>query len=361
MVMRRWKGGRGAALGAASCVLGAAVLLVGAAGTPESAPAAPREPAGPPAAPAPAAPRPQAKATPPGAGSVRLAPRARQLSTYALDARLEVASGDVTFQVPPAYQDKFAFWTGRMKGQKRFELYQIQTSTQERASDGTVPFKRILARFQLELEREGKPMAAYGSLQKDMTTHAWEGTLDALGNVKEIRRTQGVDNPEAAELWTPMVERLFPPLGASRDLAVGKGFTDVTSLPLPSPLKIAGLETIRVRMAREYILKDSSGGLASFEVRTTYALDPDTPPTQPGTTCTISGGGTGEATFDVRRGVFLATSMPTRMTIEIEAPLQPLEDQTEAAAPGKGTTRIDLILKASGRQTVRRYWGEEED
>ena len=300
-------------------------------------------------------------APPQAAGTIRFTPKARQLSTYVVEGRLDVTNRDVTFDAPPAYRDKFAFWTGRMKGQKRFELYQFQTSTQERAADGTVPFKRILTRFQLELEREGRPLAAMGSLQKDMTTRAWEGTLDPLGNVKEIRRTQGVDNPDAAELWMPMIERLFPPLPGARNLVAGKGFTDVVSVPLPSQLKIRGLEEIHVTVTREYLLKETTGGIAKFEVRTTYAPDPGTPPTEPGTACAISGGGTGEATFDLKRGVFLGTTLPTQMTLEVKAPLQPLEGQPPTADPGTGTTRIDLDLRLSGQQTVRRYWGEEED
>lgn len=297
----------------------------------------------------------------PAPSTVRLTPKARPLSTYLLEARLDLANRDVTFEAPAAYHDKFAFWTGRMKGHKRSEIYEFQTSTQERAADGTVPFKRLLSRFQVEMEREGKPLAAYGSLQKDMASHAWEGVLDPLGNVREIRKVQGIDNSDAAELWMPMIERVFPPLPEAREIAAGKGFSDTVALPLPSRLHIRGLEDVRVLVTRDYLLKDSTSTMARFEVRTTYALDPETPPGDRRTTCAIAGGGIGEASFDLRRGVFLETKLPTRMTIDITAPLQPLEGQPPADAPLRASTRVELDLSIRGRQTVRRFWGEDED
>ncbi|HEU4400473.1 MAG TPA: hypothetical protein VFT43_00065, partial [Candidatus Polarisedimenticolia bacterium] len=137
------------------------LLAVGAAfSRPGDAPGVPESPgssnkksasASGPTASAPAAPTPVPPST------LRFAPRARRLSTYTNVVRLEITTRDVTFEAPPAYQQSFAFWSGRMKGQTKTELFQLQTLTQERAGDGTVPFKRTLPRFQVEIQKDGGP------------------------------------------------------------------------------------------------------------------------------------------------------------------------------------------------------------
>ena len=53
--------------------------------------------------------------------------------------------------------------------------------------------------------------------------------------------------------------------------------------------------------------------------------------------------------LDVRRNLIIGALDPRHDAV----------DQT--ACPGTGTTRIDLNLRLSGQQTVRSYWGEEED
>jgi hypothetical protein len=292
---------------------------------------------------------------------IRLVPKARPMSTYMLQGRFEIFTKDVTFDVPPAYHDSFAFWTERMSRNKRMEVIEMVTVTQEPKEDGSVPFRRTIPRFNLELEKKGQPLAPYGPLDKQVTTLVWEGALDRFGNQKEIKKVAGADNPEIAAMAFPQFEATFPVIREPRDIKLGEAFIETRVLPLPSRLNVLGLEDTTVRLTREYTLKEATGERATFVVKVTYANDPANPPKAPGTTCTIAGGGTGEALFDTRRGVFLNSSLPTTMTVDIEAPLRPLPEKPETADPGKGKTHLEMDLLLSGQLTVRRTWGEEED
>lgn len=293
--------------------------------------------------------------------ALRLTPKARVMSTYTLECRFEVFTKNVTFDVPQAYQDSFAFWTGRMTQNKRMEVIEIVTSTSESNQNGSVPFKRTVPKFNLELEKKGQPLTPYGPLEKQVTSLAWAGSLDRFGNVKEIRKVAGPDNPEVDGVAFPQFDAVFPELQGPREIRVGEAFTETRVLPLPTRVNVLGLEQTTVRLTREYILKETSGSQATFEVKVTYANDSGNPPKAPDTTCLIAGGGTGQAVFDTRRGVFLSANLPSAMTIDIEAPLRPLPDKPETAHPGKGKTHIDLELLVAGLQTVQRTWGEDQD
>jgi hypothetical protein len=133
-------------------------------------------------------------------------------------------------------------------------------------------------------------------------------------------------------------------------------------VPFPSRLNIKGLESVQLQITRDFKLIQVRGDHAIFEQTVGYALSPKTPPEAPGTTCVIGGGGRGEATFDVRRGVFKSSSVRSALTVDIEAPLRPLPgvEQPEGS-PGTAKTRLELDILISGEQTVSRVWGEEED
>jgi hypothetical protein len=292
---------------------------------------------------------------------VSLVPKARRMSTYTLLGRFEIATKDVTFETPPAYQESFAFWTGQMLGRRQIEVYEFVTVTQEPNPDGSVPFRRRLPRFNLEMERKGVPYAPYGPIHAAATSLEWEGTFDAHGVVREIRQVSGVDEPDLKNLAFVQMDHAFPVIERPRRIPIGGSFTEVLSLPMPHRLNILGLEEIHLRVARTYTLKRVERSHANFEVDVEYALDPMTPSTEPNTTCVISGGGTGDATFDLRRGVFLTTRLPTTLVIDIEAPLRRLPDQPEDHDPGKGKTHLELQMLVTGNQTVRRLWGDEED
>jgi hypothetical protein len=292
---------------------------------------------------------------------VTLVPKARSMSTYTLLGRFEVHNKNVTFDTPPAYQESFAFWTGRMVGQKRLEVFELVTVTQEAGADGSVPFRRRLPRFNLEMEKKGVPFAPFGPVQTAATSLEWEGTLDRLGRVTAIKAVKESTEPEVKELAFEQMERLFPVLDGPVEIKVGGNFVETLSMQMPQRLNILGLEAIRLQVRRTYTLKQVERTNALFDVSVEYALDPKTPPQEARTTCVVSGGGRGEALFDLRRGVFLSTRLPTTLTLDIEAPLRRLPDQPEGHDPGTGKTRIELEVLATGNQTVKRLWGEEID
>lgn len=297
----------------------------------------------------------------PADAPLRFAPKARRMSTYTFTGRFEIKTRDVTFEAPDAYLDGFNFWAGQMKGQKRSEVYQIVTMTQDVDGSGLLPFRRSIQRFNLEFEKQGQAYAAMGSIERDVTSLVWEGTLDPLGNVKEKRKVGGRDNPEIDQLAIPEMERVFPLLDGERDIRIGEGFKEERVVPLPTKLNIAGLEDVTVKVTRDYLLKSVAGPLATFEVKVTYSSDPAYQASTENTTCAISGGGAGEATFAVKRGVFLVSRVPTSMRIDIEAPLRPLPGHPETAVAALGKSHIDLDLILFGEQKVVRTWGEEED
>ena len=150
-------------------------------------------------------------------------------------------------------------------------------------------------------------------------------------------------------------------LEGARDIRIGEGFKEERVVPLPTKLHIAGLEDVTFKVTRDYILKSIAGALAIFEVKVTYSNDPAYQAKAENTTCVISGGGAGEATFAVKRGVFLVSRVATSMRIDIEAPLRPLPNHPETAVAALGKSHMDLDLMLFGEQKVERTWGEEED
>src|SRR5437867_11678855 len=127
----------------------------------DATPAPPPAVAAPAKTPAPAATPAQDPAPKQGGAQVlHLALKARANSTYSLAARFDIANRDVTFEAPDAYKQGFDYWAGRMKGQKRSEVYEITTVTQDADKSGRIPFRRTIPRFDLEFERQGEMFAA---------------------------------------------------------------------------------------------------------------------------------------------------------------------------------------------------------
>lgn len=318
--------------------------------------AAPAPPAAGAATPAPGA----ATPAPAAAGVAHFLPKARTDSTFSLTVRFEIETKNVTFDVPPAYRDSFAFWTKRMSGSKRSELFQFVNVTDDAEKDGSVHFRKTLARYQAELQQEGESLTPYSNTVKDMEGLTWEGHLDRFGNVQDARLVAGKPDPDMADLGGTWVEAFFPHVEGPRDLKPGDRISAVQSLPLPSRLNIEGLEEIRVLLTRELTLKSFAGGQASFDIKTTYATDPATKPTVAGAACVISGGGTGDALFDLTRGVFLASHQNSTLMIDIQAPLRPLPEHPETQNAGSGKSHLQLVIGYNGQQTVHKILGEED-
>ncbi len=295
------------------------------------------------------------------AQTLKMIPKARKLTTYSFEGRVETLTADIIVQAPPAYTDSFAVWTSKMKGLEKIELIQFLISTQDAAADGSVPFRRQVPRFMVELYRGGSPMSPYGTMVQDVQSLIWEGVLDPYGNVKEMHKVVGDFTDDMKELSFPMLENIFPRLEGPKEIKVGEWFTDVAKVPLPARMTVHGLENIGLVMTRRYTLKENINGQALFEVKTSFVADPDKPPTAPQVTCIIGGEGTGEAVFDVKKGVFLRTRLPASLTIDFEAPLFPIPGRPETANPGLGRTHISMGLLLGGEQTIRRIWGEDTD
>jgi hypothetical protein len=316
-------------------------------------------------APKPPAPPPAAKpdvAKSPAPGTVlRFLPKVRAMSTYSLGARFEIGTRNVTFEAPEAYKPGFDFWSNRMKGQKRSEVYEITTMTQDANDKGLFPFSRTVPRFDLEIQRQGEIMASPPDMEKDVATLVFEGTFDRFGNVKTFKKTAGSDDAEIETLAIPEISRLFPETDGPHDYQIGQGFKEGRAVRLPTKLGIAGLENVTYKVTREYTLKSVQEDLANFDVTITYTDDPAFKPTAQNTSLHITGGGSGTAVFVIARGVFKESRLPSSMHIDIEAPLRRLPDHPETAKAATGKTHIDLELLVSGKQTVRRIWGDDTD
>jgi len=331
-------------------VIAGAVCAVAGAEVPKPAAAPPKPPATP------------ADAKPPAVESVlRFLPKARPMSTYTLEARFEVGTKDVTFEAPDAYKQGFEFWSGRMKGQRRSEVFEMTTMTQDANDKGLVTFRRTIPKFDVEIQRQGEFMASPPELERSVASLVFEGTLDRFGNVKEFKKTAGSDDAELETLAIPEISRLFPEIDGPHDFRTSDGFKEERTVRLPTKLAIAGLEKVTYKMTRDYALKSINGCLATFDVKVIYADDPAFKPGAEKTTLHISGGGSGTAVFDVGRGVFQESRLPTAMRIDIEAPLRPLPSHPETEQSSIGKSHVDLDLLISGQQTVRRLWGDDTD
>jgi len=328
----------------------AAVFSAAGAEAPKTKPAAP-----------PSAAKPDGAKSPAPETVLRFLPKVRAMSTYNLGARFEIGTKSVTFEAPEAYKPGFEFWSNRMKGQKRSEVYDITTMTQDANDSGLYPFSRTIPKFDLEIQRQGENMASPPETEQSVASLRFEGTFDRFGNVKAFKKTGGSDDAEVETLAIPEISRLFPEMDGPHDYQIGQGFKEERSVRLPTKLGIAGLENVTYKVTREYTLKSVQGGLATFDVKITYADDPAFKPGAQNTSLHISGGGSGTAVFEIGRGVFQESRLPSSMHIDIEAPLRPLPDHPETAKAPTGKTHVDLDLLVAGRQTVRRVWGDDTD
>ena len=312
-----------------------------------------------------AAPAPPAKPATPAAGvprpesEVTLTPRGWKLSTYSFEGRFESGINDVTFEAPPAYQDSFKFWTDHMKQTHREEVIQLLTTTRDPDKDGSLPFRRQVSRYMVDLVEHGQPKEAGQPLVRAVKSLVWEGALDPLGNVREIRKVEGPENTgDVDRLGFPLLDHLFPHLSQPVRVEVGRSFTVEESMPLPSKLTIQGLEQVGFKLTRVLTLKEVHPPEATFDVDLSYAIDPATAPTAPGTTCRASGSGKGTATFNMDDGMFVSARMPAKMTMDIEAPLRPLPGQE--GDPGRATTHVEMSLIMSGTMRLARLYDSEQ-
>ena len=238
------------------------------------------------------------------------------------------------------------------------EVYRYLIVTQEADKDGSVPFRKLLTRFMVDLTRQGQMLEPYGTLQDDMTSLAWEGRFDPHGVVTDFEKTRGKENPSMAELGLSQVDRVFPVVSTPRQLAIGEGFSDVQSVPLPSRLDVDGFESVRMMMTRDYVLRELRGRQALFDLKTSYAADPAAGPTTKRSTLRLSGGGEGEAVMDLDQGAFVSVRQPSTLTIDIEAPLRPLPDNPSTADPGTARTHLELDLNLSATQKIQRMFNQ---
>lgn len=303
----------------------------------------------------------QAAAPPADDGdSIHFAPQARKLSIYEQMVRVQITNLDVSFEAPEAYRESFAFWTGRMKNVSKTELIEFMMTSMEPNPEGMIPFKRRAKRFMIEMMKDGRPSEPYGPLQRQVTTLVWEGLLDRFGNVVKLEKVAGEDNPAMEDLSFPLMNSVQPKV-EPMILRKGEGFKDVAHLPLPSRIKIKGIENVGLVRTREYILDQVMNTRANFRIVTTFTNDPNAMPDAADTFCTISGGGEGTASFDLRRGVFISQRDVATLRIDIEAPLRPLPGKPETNEGGRATSRLDLEIRTTLRQKVRRVWGEDKD
>jgi hypothetical protein len=246
-----------------------------------------------------------------------------------------------------------------MKGSSRTELIQHLTTTREQAADGLLPFRRQVSRYNMEMNDHGQMKTAGGPFMKDVPTLAWEGSFDAHGNVTGMKRIAGPEDTAALDrLAFPLLDHLFPRLDGARDITTGESFAQEMTMPLPSKLSITGLESTAAHLTRRYTLREVRGQQAVFAVALLYAVDPTTPPTAPRTTCVITGGGEGEAVFDLTEGIFVSASQKTQLVIDVEAPLRHLPDQPPDADPGTAKTHMVINLSLSGTQKMARLFDD---
>jgi hypothetical protein len=293
----------------------------------------------------------------PIAWPLKLEPHVWPRSSYSFEGRIETAIGNVSFKAPPEYQQSFDFWTGRMKDTDRSELIQQVTSTAEAEEGGAVPFHRSISRFSLDINDRGQIKTPFSEVPAAVQKLAWDGKLDPQGRITEVRRTAAPEDTSTIDrLAFPVLDHALPVLGAPRTLKAGETIVLEESVPLPSRLTIAGLEEQAVLMRRVLTPREMQGDEITFDVKTTYAADPATPPKAERTTCIIGGGGDGEVVFNRSDGIFVHARLESKLVIDIEAPLRALPNQAPGSDPGRASVHIDMSLKMNGKQSVARLF-----
>jgi hypothetical protein len=288
---------------------------------------------------------------------IKLEPHVWPRSTYSFEGRIETAIGNVSFKAPPEYQQSFDFWTGRMKDTDRSEMILQNTSTAEAEEGGAVPFHRSISRFSLDINDRGQIKTPFSEVPAAVQKLAWDGKLDPQGRITESRRTAAPEDTSTIDrLAFPVLDHALPVLDAARTLKAGETIVLEESMPLPSRLTIAGLEGQAVLMKRVLTPREMEGEDITFDVKTTYAADPATPPKAERTTCVIGGGGDGEAVFSRSDGVFVRTRLTSNLIIDIEAPLRALPNQAPGSDPGSASVHIEMSLKMNGKQGVVRLF-----
>ena len=303
----------------------------------------------------------KAPASSPASAPILLNPRGWGRAIYAIDGRVQTSIKDVTFEAPPAYQESFTFWTNRMKGGQRAELFNLLTTTTEPAEDGSLPFHRQVSRYQLDMYDKGEMKVGDDEAVHEVTNLAWEGALDAKGNIKELRLVRHPDEMRGIQgLSFQRLDEIYPRLTDRRQMKVGESFVEEIPMPLPQRLTVHGLEEVGIKVSRRMTLKQVNGQEAIFDVNVTYVANPATPPSAPRTSMTIGGGGDGQATFDMTDGLFTSARLASVLSIDIEAPLRKLPDQPEGSDPGTAKSHIEMAFDFSARQSLSKlFMGEE--
>lgn len=335
-------------LGLAAATLLAATSLSAAAQRQESAPKAAAQPQE--AAPQEAA---------PGAPALRLEPRVPPLSSYEFTGRIGIHNKNVSFEAPADYRESFSFWADRMQGTLKEEKVEYMTVTRDPADDGSVPFRRQILRYDMEIRRSANnPTILPRHIRRAVTSKIWEGTFDGYGNVLSLQEVAGEEEETIKDLSFPFLDYLYPTLDGPRDLRIGEAFTSRTKGNLPTRLMVSGLEDIGLVLVRTYTLREVGPEKAIFDVTVRFEADPDRPSSRDRTTCEISGSGGGAAIFDRKLGLFTASDLASSLIFDIKAPLRKLPTQAEAFDPGLGSSHIELALQMAGDRKVAALIGE---
>jgi hypothetical protein len=293
------------------------------------------------------------------APDLRLEPKVPPLSAYEFTGRIRIHNKDVSFEAPADYRESFSFWAEKMTGTLKEEKIEYITVTRDRAEDGSVPFRRQVPRYDLEITKPGKsPTVLPKQIRRAVTSKVWEGTFDRYGNAVSMQEIAGEEEETVKDLSFPFLDYLFPTVDGPQDLGIGEKFTSRTRGNLPTRLMVSGLEDVGLILVRTYTLREVGPETATFDVTIGFEADPDRPSARDKTTCTISGSGSGAATFDRRLGVFTASNLSSSLIFDIKAPLRKLPTQAEGFDPGLGTSRIELMVQMDGDRTVTELLGE---
>jgi len=292
------------------------------------------------------------------APALRFEPKVPPLSAYEFTGRIRIHNKNVSFEAPADYRESFSFWAEKMTGTLKEEKIEYITVTRDRAEDGSVPFRRQIPRYDLEINKPGQsPTVLPRAIRRAVTSKIWEGSFDRYGNVLSMQEIAGDEEEAVKDLSFPFLDYLFPTVDGPQDLGIGGKFTSRTRGNLPTRLMVSGLEDVGLILVRTYTLKEVGPETATFDVAVGFEADPDRQSAREKTTCTISGSGGGAATFDRKLGVFTASNLSSSLIFEIKAPLRKLPTQAEAFDPGLGMSRIELMVQMDGDRKVTELVG----
>jgi hypothetical protein len=188
--------------------------------------------------------------------------------------------------------------------------------------EGAIAFEATLTELGVSLRLEGEETPVSAETLAPLQGLSLGGSMDARGRLSQVRVLSG-GGAGAAQTGEEMAA--LSPVLPEGPLAPGESFQWKRAVVFPAPLGLG--EEIEGTVTVTYTLRKASKRKAHFDVRAEINLAPG----EAAEALALSGGGEGEAVFDLEGGYFTTSELTLKTSRELSRP---------AGATLEGTTRL---------------------